>query len=173
MDRLINYDSPEAATFRTNIEGWVSSTGRFWGTDEHMARWEGCTHIKCECGGYSEKGYTKCEECREKAVRERYNALPAKKWEGEFVYSHACDRYFFSEDDLLEYLEDEELKMDDLKLVVCEPNYLRPLEIPSDEFPDDQEYEDVISKELRDALDSLNELIKKHKPIMQTPVLSH
>ncbi|MDV3537947.1 hypothetical protein CMU94_02270 [Elizabethkingia anophelis] len=30
-EKIIMYDSPEAAIYRKNIEGWVSSNGRFFG----------------------------------------------------------------------------------------------------------------------------------------------
>ena len=44
---VIMYDSPEAASIKT-ITGWVSSAGRFWGDNEHMARYDGSTHMKCK-----------------------------------------------------------------------------------------------------------------------------
>lgn len=51
--KIIPYDSPEAASFKT-VTGWVSSDGIFCGNDEHVARYRGCTHIKC-----NESYYTK------------------------------------------------------------------------------------------------------------------
>lgn len=163
-EKVIMYNSPEAATYRTNIEGWVNSEGRFWGKDEHMARWSGCTHKACACGKQMSKHYTKCEGCRNRANMERYNALPEKEYDGEYLYSHVADKYFFSEDELLEYCEDEEVKPEDLRLVFCEPNYLGTLELNCDEFP-----EDAVSKEVLSKLDELNRLIQAHKPISYSP----
>jgi hypothetical protein len=168
-EKQIIYDSPEAASYRTNIEGWVSSFGRFWGMDEHMARWEGCTHQRCNCGNLMSKNYTKCDDCIEKGNRERYNALPVKEWEGEFLYSHSADKYFFNDDDVMEYLEEEETDFNSLRMVVCEPNYLGTIELDSSEFPEDQEYEDVVDKSLRDMVDALNLKIREHKPISYSP----
>ena len=41
--QIIMEDSPEAASIQT-VTGWVSRTGRFWGNDERMARFDGSTH---------------------------------------------------------------------------------------------------------------------------------
>ena len=63
----ILYTSDEVAKHVTNIEGWVDRHGRFWGKDEHMARWSGCTHIICpSCGNPTSRNYTICSDCRNK-----------------------------------------------------------------------------------------------------------
>ena len=53
-EKIVMYDSPEAATYRTDIKGWVSRDGHFYGDNgpsaEHGARWSGCTHMNCKCG---------------------------------------------------------------------------------------------------------------------------
>jgi len=46
-EKIVPYDSAEAASIQT-VTGWVSRSGRFWGNDEHMARYDGCTHRKCD-----------------------------------------------------------------------------------------------------------------------------
>lgn len=51
-EKIIMYDTPAAAMYRTGIEGWVSSDGHFFGKGEraeHLARYSGSTHHKCEC----------------------------------------------------------------------------------------------------------------------------
>lgn len=170
QEKVIMYDSPEAAEFKTNIEGWVNSEGRFWGKDEHMARWSGCTHLICECGKTMSKHYTKCEDCRAEGERQRYNALPTKEWDvQEYLYSHAADKYFFSPEDLYEYCEEEEVDPNDLRIVDCDPNYLSTLDFDGDLFPDDNEAEDVIDDELLKMLDELNKKIQVHKPISYSP----
>jgi len=45
MKEIIKYDSPDSAKYVKNIEGWVSKNGKFFGKDEHIARWDGCTHV--------------------------------------------------------------------------------------------------------------------------------
>ena len=39
-EKIVTYDSAEAASIQT-VTGWVSRSGRFWGNDEHMARYDG------------------------------------------------------------------------------------------------------------------------------------
>jgi hypothetical protein len=165
----ILYDSPEAARYVTGIEGWVDANGRFWGKDEHAARYSGCTHFKCDCGNSMEKGWLKCEECRWKSKVEKYKEMPTKEWDGkEYLYSLSADKYFFSEDDLTDYCYEEETKPEDLMLVFCEPNYLSELELYSDMFPDDIETDDVVDRELLTMLEELNKKIREHKPISYT-----
>ena len=65
--KVIMFDSDEAAQYKTNLSGWVSRDNHFFGEDEHMARYVGCTHRKCEdCGEPTEKGWLVCDNCREK-----------------------------------------------------------------------------------------------------------
>src|ERR1035441_3784975 len=93
--KIVLYDSPEAATFQTGLSGWVSRTGRWWGNDEHMARWEGCTHKKCACGEITEKGY--CKACRDKKDDEKFWARPRVEWDGKaMLYSEWNDKYYDS-----------------------------------------------------------------------------
>jgi hypothetical protein len=105
-EKIIMYDSPEAAE-QITLTGWISKgkDGQFWYKDEHMARWAGCTHKKCDCGNVMKKSYTMCETCRAKAARERYLKLPFKEWDRvEPVTESWGDKYFFNEEDLIEYM---------------------------------------------------------------------
>ena len=43
IKQIILPESPEAASVQT-VTGWVSRTGRYWGNDERMARYDGSTH---------------------------------------------------------------------------------------------------------------------------------
>ena len=61
-------DDPRAATLVT-VAGWRSRDGRFYGDNEHAARWSGCTHVKCvSCGDPTNKICSVCQSCREKAA---------------------------------------------------------------------------------------------------------
>lgn len=158
----ILYNSPEAASIQT-ITGWVSSMGRFWGKDEHMARYEGSTHDICKCGEEKEKGYTICEKCRAAKNIENYYKMPFKEWDGKTpLVLFNDDRYFFDEDEIELYLEDNELHPSDLKLVICEPNHLHEVnpDYWSDITPEDAELPEAVSK----ALDALNKAISEAKP---------
>lgn len=46
-EKIVMMDSDEAASIQT-VTGWVDRQGRFWGGDEHQARWCGATHRKCK-----------------------------------------------------------------------------------------------------------------------------
>ena len=43
---IVMYESDEAASIQT-LTGWVDRHGRYWGENEHQARWCGATHRKC------------------------------------------------------------------------------------------------------------------------------
>ena len=56
-NEMILNTSDEAAHFVTGLSGWVSRHGHFYGNDERLARYDGCTHTVCECGKPCEKGW--------------------------------------------------------------------------------------------------------------------
>jgi hypothetical protein len=85
---VVPFDSPEAAK-QVTITGWISSDGRFYGDNEHLARYAGCTHRKCRtCDNIVEKCYIYCDSCTHKQALERYNALPTKEWDGGISAVH-------------------------------------------------------------------------------------
>jgi hypothetical protein len=168
MEKKILYDSPEAAQFRTDIKGWVSADGRFYGNDEHIARYAGCTHKKCECGGETEKSYTCCENCRAKNRAERYNKLPFKEWDGkEPICLYDGDEYFFDEDSLVDFLYENEFNGSDVMLVICEPVYhsFASGEDFADDAHEDYEPPDKLAK----AIQELNKVIKELPPHSYMP----
>jgi hypothetical protein len=161
---MIKYE--ESAT-KTNRDLWVSANGNYF-FDEHLAKMDGCTHRKCQCGNYyKHKYYTLCEDCLQKAKDERFNAYPIAEWDGVTpVCIYDSDTYFFYEEDIEEYCDEYELNIDELQLVLCEPSYARPIDlydINYDELPDDDSYEfpeyiNNMVKELNDALSKLEPL---------------
>lgn len=116
----------DAAELRTNISGWVCKTcRRFYGEDERTARYCCAGDLKCgsdDCNARIKKGgYIYCDPCLDKRARERWLKLEEASWDGETpLVLHDDDRYFFSEDDLTSYLEEHDLKMEDVCLVICE-----------------------------------------------------
>lgn len=110
--------------------GWACKTcGRWYGNEdraEHMARWCCCTDMPCECGGRTEKGYTKCKTCRDKIDMECYYGKPEKPWDGITPLTcHKDDRWFWNLNDLLDYLETDAptpKEIEELRLVICVPN---------------------------------------------------
>lgn len=74
---MILASSPEAASIQT-VTGWVSRGGRFWGDDEHMARYCGSTHRLCEAnpehGPVENRSY--CEACHAEKNETKWQAMP-------------------------------------------------------------------------------------------------
>ena len=141
------------------ITGFVDCKGNIW-ADKNAAKYASATHRKCEkCGEPVEKTWVVCRSCREKAKIEKYNKLPIREWKGEPLYSEYLDRYFF-DSDLEDYLYDENVKAEDLRLVFCEPEVLPQIQIENWDLYEDYE----ISKEVIDAVAKLNELLAKQPP---------
>jgi hypothetical protein len=167
--KKIMYESNQAAEYRTNIQGWVSSEGRFFGSDEHMARWHGSTHKICECGNEMSKGWTICESCRTKKADEEFNLLEEVEWDGVSMISIYHDDRFFSDiGDVYEYCEEEEIDIKDLKLVICKKS-VNISEVNIDELNEEYTTEDGrgvsdFHPEIADKVSELNELIRNAKP---------
>lgn len=170
-EKIIMYDSPEAATYKTGIEGWVSASGRFFGRFEESARYDGCTHSKCECGNLIKRGWTKCDECTHKAAAERFNKLPFREWDRkEPICTWDGDRYFFSEDDLISYMEDDgDDMMSEIDLIICQPNMWQQIDYDywSDGFAENDDGD--LPKELEDKMKEINEVIKRLPPQSYSP----
>jgi hypothetical protein len=165
MEKIILMDSDEAATFVKNISGWIDRNGYFFGRNETAARYSGCTHRPCkECGQTTDKLWTHCKECREKHAIELYAKKERKEWDGDTpLYSLAQDRFFMTDDSLLDYLDEYQLSVEALRLVICEPVFLRQLDDDywSDELHEDEELSDAMLL----ALDQLNKVIRAEKPV--------
>lgn len=165
-EKIIMYDTPEAAMYRTGIEGWVSSDGRFFGKGERaeqMARYAGSTHHKCECGGVAKKGWVRCEDCQRKTANEDYSKLPYKEWDGdEPICLYNDDRYFFSEDELMDYLYDHELNGSDVQLVLCQPMHYQPID--SETIAGDSHEDWEPSKQLEEKIKEFNAYLATLSP---------
>lgn len=144
-DKIVMRDSPEAAEYRTDLKGWVSRKGQYFGnhpSSEDTARYNGCTHVACKyCATPTEKPYTACEECRDKKDLERFEALPRADWDGVgMLYSDARSEYYRDIDEAEDGLEDGET-LADLRLLICKPVYARQLDMEffGDDLPDGEE----------------------------------
>ena len=165
-ENVVMYDSPEAASIQT-VTGWVGADGRFWGEDEHMARYCGATHRRCAANPehqiYEVNSY--CKECHQERRQAKFAAMPVKEWAGEPLVIFDGDTYFFDEDSLRDYLIDSDIDLADLQLCICEPNYPRPID-PSDVFSDDlPEDGEIRDDQLEAAFELLNEMIRKSEPL--------
>ena len=163
-EKIIIYDDPNIIERKT-ITGWVSK-GCYFGENEHLARWNACTHLRCECGKVIPKSYTKCLTCRKKISDENYLKLPFREWNGEVVVSRGDD-YFMDEEDLINYCEENEL--DEIELLFCREN--RFDEVTGSYWEDilPEERDGELPKPLQEALDNLNEVIYSLGPCSYSP----
>lgn len=155
-EKIIMHDSDEAAQPHT-MDGWKSRNGFFY-DNEQVARYDGCTHVKCQyCGEPAKKSWTACDKCRAAKEIERYDAMPKAEWDGKtMLYSDARDRYYVDIGDAEDVLEEGET-IESLRLIICKPNCVSPLdsEYCSDDLPDDTDLPDIISE----AMDAFNEAV--------------
>ena len=172
-EKIVMFDSPDAATYRTDIKGWVSRTGQFYGDGpgaERGARWAGCTHEVCPCGNTHDKSRIICDSCYAKKQTEKYYSLPVVDWdETTPVCEFQNDKFFFDVESLLDemYWQLEEAKKrqeePEMQIVLCEPHYLHLLD--GDEWSDDIPDEgDGLSEEVGAAIDALNAVLKTQGP---------
>jgi hypothetical protein len=183
MCEVVLMTSPEAATYRTDIAGWVSRKGHFFGVNEDAARYDGATHRECEdCGKpIPVPGFMVCEACREVRSAKRWEAMPLVDWDGATPLAlHDSDRYFFSEDDVREYCDDPNemnpdgtfpppIPIESLHLVLCVPNYAHQID-PQDEYSDVMEEDGELPDDILEAFEALNAALKVCKePISWTP----
>lgn len=153
------YETNSGAEHKT-VKGWFDTNGRFWGENEHMAKVCSATHKHCDnCGAeIGIKGH--CQPCREQNRTNEFKSYPVLAWDGVTpIAIFDTDEYFFDTQSFLDYLESEDIKAQDLELVLCTPNYMR--QIDTDYWEDDLPDSDAsfIPAEVKKLLDELNEVI--------------
>lgn len=160
MDKVL-YESDEAAQIKT-VTGWFSRFGRFC-SDEHSARYDGCTHQTCDCGNEMHRGWTKCDSCRLVISTARFEAMPEVAYNDQPVVLFESDRYFFCIEDIEQYCEDEDLKIEDLQLVACVPNKATYISVDDwwcDDLPEDT-YVSELHPEIHELETKINKLIQE------------
>src|SRR5690606_33888736 len=130
--------------------------------NEHQARYSSCTHIECnsdECKTIiSARGFAKCDPCRTLAKAKKYVEKEFKEWDEKTpVYDDSSDRYFFSVQDMLDYIVDENIDPETLMLVICNPVKWRYLD--EDYFTEDQHEDCEAPEELAAAIKKVNEVV--------------
>jgi len=166
---VVMFESEDAAQLKT-VTGWVSRDGRFYGDDERIARYAGCTHRKCgSCESTVEKYRIYCDACTSKRTIEKYLTLESKPWDGETpLCTYDDDRYFFDWESVEEYCEDNEIKLEDLMLVICDP--VKPSLLDANEMFCDELAEDgECPEEVANAIEAVNEAIRKASPFSWYP----
>ena len=167
-EKMIMQDSPEAASIQT-VAGWVSRRGHFFGSGpdaERMARFDGCTHRKCEQCGEPIPVHSWCVPCHAKKEIEEYEKKQRRPWNGtDVLYSQSDDRYFFDADELDQYCEDVSVTPDSLRLIICAPTYAGEID-PDDHYCNDLPEEGEVPAEVREAFDELNARLRAWKTIL-------
>ena len=155
--------SVEAATYRTDVKGWVSRSGRYFGADERLARLDGCTHNVCNtCGAPAEKYHRFCEACQAKRDAERWEALPLVEWDGETpLCIYRGDTYFFDIDQVRDYAENSGEKVSELRLVLCKPVCAHRLDM--NEWEDELSENDDGPAWLQEAIKTFNAVVHAHR----------
>jgi hypothetical protein len=173
METQILYTDDEAAKFVTDIRGWVSKDGFFYGDNkasEDAARYAGCTHRACEnCGEPTEKMYTVCARCRTLNAEKRYMNRELVDWDEKTpLYSEVYDQYFFDKDDLWEFLFDIQRPItEEVRLVLCEPVKLKCVD--EDYWSDDLPEEGELPDSILEALEGLRIAIDGADPVAWSP----
>lgn len=170
MDKkIILYDSHGAAIHRTMLSGWVSSNGRFFGEDEHLARYDGCTHRKCSlCKNLVEKSRTMCSDCNEKRQVAKYAKKEVKKWDGATpLYSEVADEFYFDEEGFEDLLPDWIERHVNPRLVLCESVFLH--RVDEDYWIDALPEDGVVPPNVEKALNALNKEIDNTDPVSWSP----
>lgn len=169
-EEIVMYDSPEAASIQT-LTGWVDRHGRFWGKDEHMARFAGSTHQLCdknpEHGIRANNSY--CEACYIEREHERFQTMARQLWDWKtMLHLHGTDTYLSDVDDIRDHCIENGIYPEELQLVVCTPNY--PSQIDGcDHYCDDLPDGGDLPQALQEAFDRLNEVIRASEPLSWSP----
>lgn len=154
----------DAAEQRT-ITGWVCKTcRRYWGDDEHMARYCCAKDLPCKCGKRIVGSYIVCEDCRNQRKEDKWANTKKTEWDGAFpVCEWDNDTFFWSEDSIRECCIERGIHPRELRLVKAEPCGLPTFEINEflcDCLGEDQVVDgaDDIDKTVNDFIESLNPL---------------
>lgn len=135
------------------------SNGDGWGyQDEKSAEYSCAVGLICACGKITEdKHHLLCEDCRNKKEIVDYNKLEQVAWDGVTpLCLFSSDKYFFGEDEIYEYCEDEGIDIQSLDLVLCEPNeppYFDINDYCIDYLPEDLTLDDYTAKNEKSALE--------------------
>lgn len=153
-DKIIMYDSDEAAQYgERTIRGWFDRHNQYFAGNEHLARYSGATHKKCDkCGEITRvNGY--CKTCHIKKREEVFAKAEVIDWDGKcMVYSETLDEYYSEPILAVEDGDEHGIKPSELMLYECERLGLAELD-------SDQWYEELAEGD--DVIDEIQGLVEK------------
>lgn len=160
----------DGAPMQSKTYQQVNHAGEYWACvrcgrlapNEAIARRCCATSFPCACGGRIGGRWLKCETCRDIEHAEKYAALPRREWDGEESLARPYgDEFFWSADELQEWLENAEvwITLEELQVVFCEPQRPRPVDLYSC-------FEDILP-DGADVPEGLGEMEKKVNDWMQ------
>lgn len=171
--KVIMYDDP-ALVEPVKVEAFKGADGNTY-MSESAARWNCCTHVKCDnCGGQAPRGWILCDNCREAVQIDLYNQYGVQQWDWKTpLYSESHERYFFNECELDDYCVENQLPIRSLRVVICKPIYLSRVDADywEDELPELGDGGPCdLPDPIQEALNKLNEVISNHKePVAWEP----
>lgn len=113
------------------------------------------------------KNYKYCWDCRTERETARYNARPRRACDGAILYSEAFDEYFDDLETAEEWLDEETETLADLRLVICEPVFLRQIE--EDHWAHELGGDGELPEAVKAALKALNLAIREAGPVSWEP----
>ena len=145
--KINDLNNPNHIEYKKNIEGWVCTIcHRFWNKDKRMAQYCCAEHNMCNCGELTSKGWMICDKCRIDKDRERFEKAERAEWDGEIpLVEWENDKYFFDIEDIIHYLEENDIKIEDVELEICEKQTLPIFDINEflyDHLPEDNSVDD-------------------------------
>lgn len=164
----IKYHYGEAAERVVPKEGWACrNCGRWWGDNlesEHMARWCCTKENTCDMCGKLVRYRIRCWKCSTIDRAKRHDSAERVEWDGETpLCEWDSDRFFWDVGELVDYLSDEALDLDDIRLCVATPGKPRLFSFHDhldDNLPEEAELPDGWEK----LENHVNAFIKKHAP---------
>jgi len=147
----------DGATLRTDLTGWVSRHGAYFGNNEDAARYHGATHRRCEvpgCDGVTDKFWLKCEKHRHESAMARFMKrkaiTSAEIPDGNMLYLEDNGTWYADLEDLLADVPEPE------RVVLGSPVKGRCIEPDAIlEMEDDRE----LPEHIAEAVNALNALI--------------
>lgn len=101
---------------------------------------------------------------------DRYKAFPKAPWDGEcMLYSDACDRYFIGIDDVLDYADDREIPLIEMRLQLTKavyPTAPNPADYYCDDLPEDGDLPEGVDE----AFEALAAALSKCGPLGWYPI---